>query len=73
MPREALEPRVLSADCAGAVGRLFKEPEAGGLQCPREPDGWTVGNSTRTLGGSQASVKAIPTPTVYPGPATPWW
>ena len=27
---------------------------------PREPDGYTVGTSTSTLGGSQASVKAIP-------------
>ena len=41
MPREARDgPRVSGRPTAsGAAGRLFKEPEPGGLQCPREPDG----------------------------------
>lgn len=49
--------RVLPADCFRSGSRLFKEFEPGGLRCPREPDGYTVGTSTSTVGGFEASVK----------------
>jgi hypothetical protein len=65
MPREALNgPSVRSADCVRSGRRLFTrnpKPEASNAPASR-----TVRRtSTSTLGGSQASVKAIPAPTVY--------
>ena len=39
MRERSMGPESSRPSASGAAGRLFKEPEAGGLQCPREPDG----------------------------------